>query len=371
MDLDKLRDEIDDIDKEIVRLINERTERVLSVGEYKKKEGIKVYSPEREKLIQKKIQDLNEGQFPNKALISIYREIISASRNLEEKQKVAYLGPEATYSHAACLEFFGSSTDNIPLPRISDVFLEVEREKVDYGIVPVENSYEGLVTYTLDMFLDSPLKICSETLYRVRHCLLGNIDNLSQIKKLYAHPQALAQCRLWIESNLPHVERVETSSTSKGASIAAWDKYSAAIGSEAAALIHDLYVIAKNIEDVPENYTRFLIIGKQDCKPTGNDKTSILCKIQDKPGALLGILKPFADRSINLTKIESRPSKRKVWDYVFFIDIDGHIQDVTITQAIKDVEQFCTEVKILGSYPKYEEIKDNTPPLNTIINLGR
>ena len=218
--------------------------------------------------------------------------------------------------------------------------------------MPVENSYEGLVTHTLDMFMDSPLKICSESLYRVRHCLLSHQDKIANIKKVYSHPQVLAQCRLWLENNMPKAEKIEAPSSSKAAELVEFDKYSAAISTEYAAHRYNLKILEKGIEDTAENYTRFLVVGKEDCGRTGQDKTSIMIAISDKPGALFGILKPFSEKNINLTKIESRPTKKRPWDYVFFIDCEGHITDPKIMDTIEEIKPYTIQIKILGSYPK-------------------
>ncbi len=291
-------------------------------------------------------------KFPKKAIKHIFREIISASRKLEFPIKVAFLGPDASYTHLACIEKFGTSTDMVAVKSISDVFKEVENEKCNYGVVPIENSFEGVVNHTLDMFVEGNLKICSEVYLKISHCLLTNCDKIEDIKKIYAHPQSLAQCRNYIENNLSQVERNEVSSNSKAASIAEWDKYAAAIASEAAASVYNLKVLDSDIQDAKENYTRFIIIGNEIPEPSNNDKTSILCSITDKPGALMSILEPFKYFNTNLTKIESRPSKKKAWDYLFFIDIDGHINEEKVKNSVEKVKEHCQYVKILGSYPK-------------------
>jgi chorismate mutase / prephenate dehydratase len=352
MDLEKLRQKIDSIDNKLIEDINERTKIALEIGKIKNEQNMPFYKPERERLILEKLQKINKGPFPTGTLKLIFLEMMSACRELEKNISVAYLGPEASHSHSACINHFGSSVQSIPLTSITDVFYEVEKGKADYGLVPVENSYEGLVTHTLDMFLDSPLKICSETLYRVSHCLLSLQDKLENIKKVYSHPQIFAQCRLWLENNLPKAERIEASSSSKAAELVEWDKYSAAIATEYAAYRFNLKILESGIEDIPKNFTRFLVIGKTDCDRTGQDKTSLMIAISDKPGALYGILKPFSERNINLTKIESRPTKKSPWDYVFFIDCDGHISDPEIKEALEEIKPFSLQIKILGSYPK-------------------
>ncbi|MFH0975200.1 MAG: prephenate dehydratase [Spirochaetota bacterium] len=352
MNLEELRQKIDNIDKNLIEFINERTKIALEIGKIKSEQNIPFYKPERERLIMEKLQLLNKGPFPTNALKLIFLEMMSACRGLEKNIVVAYLGPEASHSHSASISHFGSSVQSIPLTSITDVFYEVEKGKADYGLVPVENSYEGLVTHTLDMFMESPLKICSETLYKVTHCLLSLQDDIGKIKKIYSHPQIFAQCRLWIENHLPHAEKIEASSSSKAAELVEWDKYSAAIATEHAAYRYNLKILENGIEDIPKNYTRFLVIGKTDCDRTGTDKTSIMIGISDKPGALVGILQPFAKRNINLTKIESRPTKKMPWDYVFFIDCEGHITDQNIIDALNEIKPYSLQTKILGSYPR-------------------
>jgi chorismate mutase/prephenate dehydratase len=352
MSIEENRKKIDQIDDEIIKLLDSRASVVKEIGKYKKEQNIPFFKPEREAEIFDKIEKNDKLLFPRKALKHIYREIMSASRKLEYPIKVAYLGPEATYTHLAALEKFGSSTEAFPVKSIGDVFTEVENDKCDYGVVPIENSYEGVVNHTLDMFTESDVKICSELYLRISHCLLSNCDKISDIKKIYSHPQSFAQCRSYIENTLSKAEKNEVSSNSKAASIVEWDKYSAAIASEAAATIYNLKVLDSDIQDSKNNFTRFLVIGKDTPGPSGNDKTSILCTITDKPGALFSILEPFRYFNANLTKIESRPSRKKAWDYIFFIDIDGHISSENIRNAIEKVREQCLEVKILGSYPK-------------------
>lgn len=350
--LKPFREKIDQIDKKMIDLLNERTKIVLEIGKVKNENQLPFYHPEREKVILTNLQQYNKGVFPNHAIETIFREIISASRSLERNLKVAYLGPKASYTHLACLKQFGSSVDHFPVTSITDVFKEVENNKADYGIVPIENSYGGVVTHTFDMFIDSPLKICSERFLQISHCLLSRLDDIDKVKKIYSHTQSFTQCRLWLENNLHNVEKIEASSNSKAASLVEWDKFSAAIASEIAAEVYELNILAKNIQDASENITRFLVIGKNLCEPTGKDKTSIVCTISDKTGALVKILVPFQKRNINLTKIESRPSKKRAWDYLFFIDIEAHTSDDLLKEAIEEVRTFCLDVKILGSYPK-------------------
>ncbi len=350
--LQPLRAKIDHLDKEIIDLLNTRVESVLEIGKIKSEKQLPYYHPEREKAILNKLKEYNGGKFPNHAIDTIFREIISASRSLEKNLRVAFLGPKGSYSHLACLRQFGSSVEVEPMASISDVFKEVENEKVDYGVVPVENSYGGVVAHTLDLFVDSPLKIYSERFLQISHCLMSQLENIKDIKKIYSHAQSFAQCRLWLENQLPNVEKIEASSNSKAASLVEWDKYSAAIASEIAGELYGLNILVKNIQDASENITRFLVISKDTCEPSGEDKTSLICSINDETGTLLKILAPFQKREINLTKIESRPTRKRAWDYLFFIDAEAHITETPLKEAIEEVKKICLNVQILGSYPK-------------------
>lgn len=350
--IDEFRAKIDNVDKKIIDLLNERTEYSTEIGKIKNEHNIPYYHPEREKAIIEKLQGYNTGKFPQQAIESIFREIFSASRALQKKLRVAYFGLPGSFTHLASIKQFGTSVDSFSVASIPDIFKEVQNDKADYGIVPVENSYEGVVTHTLDMFIDYPLKICSERFLKISQCLISHLSDLSEVKKVYSHRQALAQCRLWLENHLPHAEKIESSSTSEAAKIVQWDKYAAAIGSEIAAEIYGLNTLADNIQDAKENITRFLVIGKKDCGYTGEDKTSLLLSIKDEVGALLKILSPFQSRGLNLSKIESRPSRRKAWDYFFFLDVRNHISEKPLEEAIEEVKEYCMNVQILGSYPR-------------------
>lgn len=350
--LRKLRDKIDKIDDEILELLNRRAGYVVDVGNIKKTEKVKYHAPERERQILKRLTAHNEGPFPNDALKSIYREIISASLALEEPLKVTCLGPLATFTHLAALRHFGSSADFIPVDSIKKVFENVETGKAEYGVVPIENSNEGVVSYTLDMFMDSELQVVAEIILQISHNLLSRQRAKSRVKKIYSHPQALAQCRGWIESNLPGIPVAESTSTARAAELAARNRNSAAIAGDIAARMYDLNIIEKNIEDSRYNITRFLVISKEFPRKTGNDKTSIMFSIKDRPGSLYEILLPFKKARINLTKIESRPSKRKAWEYIFFVDMEGHMDNKKIKHAIDQVKKGCFYLKILGSYPQ-------------------
>lgn len=353
MSIEEHRKAIDQIDEKIVELLNERTRHVLAIGHEKRLQGLEIYAPDREKLILERICFLNKGPLTNEALKAIYREIMSSALALEKPLTIAYFGPEATFTHMAAIYRFGSSVQYVPLHTIQDVFEEVERGRADYGVVPVENSTEGVVTSTLDMFIDSDLKIVSEIILPIQHCLLSNYQ-LPEIKVLYSHPQALGQCRRWISRYLPNIEVIETSSTTRAAELAANNPNSAAIASILAARKYNLCIIAQDIQDTKDNATRFLVLGRHIPQPTGTDRTSLLLSITDRVGALHSTLQPFRRHGINLTKIESRPSKKKAWTYYFFIDIDGHINDSNVQKALAGVKRHCNLVKILGSYPKAE-----------------
>lgn len=351
-ELDKLRSKIDEIDDEILRLLDKRAKTVLDIGGIKRNEQVKFYSPERERAILERLISNNKGPFPNDALKVIYREILSASLALEEPLKVSCLGPLATFSHLAALRHFGSSAAFIPVDSIKMVFENVDTGKATSGVVPVENSTEGVISYTLDMFIDYDLKVAAEIILEVSHNLLSKDGDKAKIKMIYSLPQASSQCRAWLESNMPGIPILESTSTAKAAELASKDEHSAAIASELAAKIYDLRFIEKNIEDSRHNVTRFLVISREFPPKTGNDKTSIMFSIKDKPGALYEILLPFRKAKINLTKIESRPSKRKAWEYIFFVDMAGHTEDKKLRKAIESVKKGCLYLKILGSYPQ-------------------
>ncbi len=352
--LKKLRKEIDQIDEEILNLLNRRAEVVLKIAGEKRKNNQRFYVPHREHEILQRLTKLNKGPFPNDALRIIFREIISASLSLEEPLKVACLGPLATFTHLAAIRHFGSFAKIIPVDSIKDVFESVLDKSADYGVVPIENSNEGVVSHTLDMFMDVDLKVSAEIMLEVTHNLLSKSGDIKKIKKIYSHPQAFAQCRRWLERNMPDVELVDTTSTAKAAELAANDPKGAAIASDLAAKMYDLKFVKRSIEDNKNNYTRFLVISEDFPPPTGKDKTSIMLSIKDKPGALFEVLTPFYKEKINLTKIESRPSKRKAWEYIFFIDLEGHINNNNVIRALKAVEKYCIFLKVLGSYPKSE-----------------
>jgi chorismate mutase/prephenate dehydratase len=353
MNIPEHRKAIDRLDAQIIALLNRRTQHVRQIGAIKHKEEEEIYAPDRERAVLNRVCRLNRGPLSNESLCAIYREIMSGALALEKPLTVAYFGPEATFTHQAAIQRFGSSLNYTPLKTIADVFEEVARKRADYGVVPVENSTEGVVTSTLDMFVESEVKIVSQIILPVQHCLVGSGPRAG-LKKVYSHPQALAQCRIWLQNHLPAAEIIETSSTTRAAELAAGDATAAAIASSLAAERFGLHIYHADIQDNASNATRFLVLGRESPAPTGRDRTSLLLSIIDKVGALHQMLAPFRRSGINLTKIESRPSKRKAWAYFFFIDLDGHISEPRVSEALAHVEKYCQFVKVLGSYPNAE-----------------
>jgi len=351
--LDELRKKIEDIDKQIIELIKKRVDLAFLVAKEKKKSNMSILDISRENEIMSRVRKLSADY----GLLIDYIEdifllIISMTRNVQGILRVAYLGPEGTFSEIAVLKRFGYDIERVPVESISEVFDEVSRGKADIGVVPIENSYGGTVVQTLDEFIDSHLKIVGELYLKVHHSLLANVEDISEIKKVYSHPQALAQCKEWLRNNLPGVELIEARSTSEASLIASKESNAAAIGNEVLSRKYNLKILKMGIEDDPNNTTRFWIIGDADVKRTGDDKTTILCYIKDRPGALFDLIKPFKDFGVNMTKIESRPSRLKLWDYLFFIDFEGHVEDENIKELIREVEKNAAFVKIIGSYPK-------------------
>jgi len=351
-DMAELRKRIDAIDTQILTLINDRAGCAIEVGEYKKQHNLEFYAPEREQQVLEALGGKNKGPFPTPVLRHIFREIMSASLSLEKPLRIAFLGPPATFTHQAGLQHFGLSGEFLPRKDIAEVFSEVERGKADYGVVPVESTAEGAVDHTLDLLVSSKLKICSEVMLEVTSSLLNKTGDIKDIKKICSHPHALAQCSKWLREKLSGIPIVEVSSTATAARMAEEDKSVAAIAGQAAANMYGLRVVEDGIENVPNNYTRFLVIGTKECGKTGKDKTSVVCSIKDGPGALSAMLAPFASRDINLTKIESRPLKTKAWEYVFLLDIEGHATDAKVKEALLELEGLCSFFKVLGSYPK-------------------
>jgi len=350
--LNDLRKEIDRIDSRVIELLNRRGKISFNIGEMKKAKKQPIYSPDRESLIYRKIVKKNKGPFTDESVKAIYREIMSACLSLEHSLVVAYLGPELTFTHQVSMKKFGASATYLSCDSISDVFREVEKGNADYGVVPIENSIEGAVSHTMDMFASSPLMICSEAYLRIRHSLLSKREDIKSIVRIYSNPQVFGQCRIWLEKNLYWAKLKDTTSTAKAAEVAARHTTSACIASELAAKRYDLKVAARSIEDSAANVTRFLVIGENMSRPTGDDKTSIMFSVKDKPGVLHDTLAPFKKAGINLTKIESRPSKLRAWQYYFFVDMEGHCMDGKVERSLKKVQDKCDFIKILGSYPK-------------------
>jgi chorismate mutase/prephenate dehydratase len=350
--LKDLREEIDNIDSRIIELINKRGLVSREIGGIKKLRKQPVYSPDRESQVYDALAKRSGGPILGESLKAVYREIMSACLSLEKKLTVAYLGPELTFTHQASMRKFGASVKYLSCDSISDVFREVGKGNADYGVVPIENSIEGAINHTLDMFMDSPLAICSEIYFPIRQSLLSKKNDLKGIGKIYSKPEVFGQCRKWIEKNVPFAKLTEASSTAKAAEIASKHAGMACIASELAAEKYGLNVLAKSIEDSATNVTRFLVIGKEMSKVSGRDKTSIMFSVKDRPGILHDMLGIFKKQGINLTKIESRPSKIRLWKYYFFVDMDGHSESPHVRKAIKELGRKCHFVKMLGSYPK-------------------
>jgi chorismate mutase/prephenate dehydratase len=348
------RRSIDKVDKEIARLINRRAELALEVGrtkrkEYKEGDGV-VYVPSREKEVLKNVTS-SKGILGEEALKNIYTEIISACRNLESPTKIAFLGPWATFTHQAAIKNFGSSGYFIPVTSPMEVLLEVESGRVDFGVVPVENSNEGSVNMTLDMLVETDLKICAEISLKIEQCFLVK-DSKSRILRIYSHEHALAQCRNWRLRNYPEAKVIPVSSTAEAAKRVVKEDFAAAIAGEASAKIYDLYILHKGIQDSRENFTRFFVIGKTLTRVSGQDKTSLVFTVKDKVGTLYNILGIFSRNNVNLVKIESRPTKKKAWEYIFFVDLKGHIEDENIAKMLESLKRSCVFVKSLGSYQR-------------------
>lgn len=347
------RDAIDDLDARIVKLLNERTRHVLRIGEIKMRAGQEFYQPDRESAVFKRLAKVNPGPLPAESLRAIYREIMSSALAIEKSMTIAYLGPEATFTHEAAIQRFGASLRYSAQRTIADVFSEVARGRADYGVVPIENSTEGAVTHTLDRFVESELQIVAQIVRPIQQCLQAMIPR-KPIQRLYVHPQTLAQCRNWISRNLPEAELIETSSNARSAELASGDAKAGAIGGLLAAKKYGLKVLERDVQDSSSNATRFLVLGRKCSPPTGKDRTSLMFSTVDRVGALHDALEAFRRNGINMTKIESRPSKRKAWEYYFFVDVDGHIEDRKVAHSVELLAKHCTFVKVLGSYPNAE-----------------
>lgn len=351
--LSAIRDRIDEIDQKLQDLISERAQCALEIAHIKQSMGDnQFYRPEREAQILQKVKERNNGMLSDNEIARLFREIMSACLALEQPLKIAFLGPEGTFTQAAALKHFGHSVTTMSVSAIDEVFREVESGVADYGVVPVENSTEGMVSQTLDLFVSSPIVICGEVLLRIHHHLLSRIADIKSIKRIYSHQQSFAQCREWLNANTIGVERISVKSNAEAARLASKENESAAIAGETAGEIYHLKSIVRNIEDDPENTTRFLVIGREKAKPSGNDKTSLLLSAANRPGALYSLLEPFRRFGVSMTKVESRPSRRGMWEYIFFVDIEGHIDDKNVMQALAEVKSVASMFKVLGSYPK-------------------
>ena len=352
--LQALRTRIDALDEKIQSLLSERAKCAQEVAEVKRIGGEQneCYRAEREAEVLRKVLERNQGPLSDEDVTRLFREVMSVCRALEQPLTIACLGPQGTYSEAAALKHFGHAVTLLPLADIDAIFHDVESASANYGVVPVENSTEGSVSRTLDMLMVSPLRICGEIELRVNHHLLAKADTLAEIRRVYAHQQALAQCRGWLANHLPRVELQPVSSNAEGARRAAQESDAAAIASDHAASIYQLRSLAASIEDVSSNATRFLVLGRQDTSPSGSDKTSLLISTRNKSGALHHLLASLANHKISMTRIESRPSRQAAWEYVFFIDIEGHAQDPAVALALQEIQSEATLLKVLGSYPK-------------------
>jgi len=351
MSLGNLRKKIDTIDNELLNLLNKRTQEVIKVISLKKKSNLSVFSSEREASILKRLKKLNKGPLAYTDAELIFKEIFSVCRYLRSKIKVVYLGPQGTFTHLAAIKKFGKKVDYVDAESINEVFECVAKGEVDYGVVPIENSIEGVINYTLDMLFESDLKVCSEITLNIAHSLLTNHPK-NNVRRIYSNPQVFAQCRRWLARKFPRAELIPIASTAQAARQSKKDRYGACIGNRILASLYDLKVVSSGIEDSSYNITRFLVIARHEGLPSGDDKTSVLFSIKDRVGALYDALSFFKRRGINLTKIESRPSKRKAWEYYFFVDFEGHSQDKNVCKVLKELQDVCSFIKILGSYPK-------------------
>ncbi|UYG01587.1 MULTISPECIES: prephenate dehydratase [unclassified Halomonas] len=355
INLGELRQRIDQLDEDIVRLISERARCAQQVARVKlaDDENAVFYRPEREAQVLRRIMSLNEGPLDDEEMARLFREIMSACLALEKPIKVAYLGPEGTFTQQAALKHFGDSAVSLPMAAIDEVFREVEAGAVNYGVVPVENSTEGVVNHTLDTFIDSSIKICGEVVLRIHHHLLVSENTRrDKVTRIYSHPQSFGQCRKWLDAHFPHAERVPVASNAEAAKLVKTEWHSAAIAGDMAAKLYGLTHIAEKIEDRPDNSTRFLIIGSEGVPSCGEDKTSVVVAMRNQPGALHDLLEPFHRHGIDLTRIETRPSRTGAWNYVFFIDFKGHTDEPEVASVLEEVSRGALELRVLGSYPQ-------------------
>ena len=348
-ELKKFRAQIDSIDDELLKLFNQRAKLAQQIGHAKN--GSAVLRPEREAQVLKRMQDSNTGPLAAQSVNTLFTEIMSHCRALEEPISVAFLGPHGTFSEAAVVKRFGQASHGVTCASIDEVFRKVESGEANFGVVPVENSTEGAIGRTLDLLLQSPMRLCGEVMLAVHQCLLSMDKDLAKIKRVYSHPQSLGQCQDWLNTHLPHAERISVASNAEAASLASKEKHSAAIAGKQAAEKFGIEVQAANIEDDPRNTTRFLVIGNQDVAASGQDKTSLVMSAANRPGAVHDLLVPFAKHGVSMSKLESRPAKSGLWEYVFFVDIEGHQSDAKIADALRELKDVAAFVKVLGSYP--------------------
>jgi chorismate mutase/prephenate dehydratase len=349
-----LRQKIDALDLEIMQNISARARCAQQVAEVKKERGDEAYyKPEREAQVLRHIMETNSGPLDNEEMARLFRQIMSACLALEQPVKVAFLGPEGTFTQEAALKHFGDSAVSVPQSAMDEVFREVLAGSCNYGVVPVENSTEGVVSHTLDSFMDSSLKICGEVELRIHHnFMIGPNTNKDNITRVYSHSQSLAQCRQWLNSNFPNIERVAVSSNAEAAKRVQGEWNSAAIAGDMSCRLYGLEKLREKIEDSPDNATRFLIIGREEVQPSGDDRTSIVVSVHNKPGALHDLLEPFRRHNVDMTRLESRPARNSKWSYVFFIDFAGHVQDTSVAAVIEELATNVADLKVLGSYPR-------------------
>ena len=355
MSLEELRKKIDELDHKLVQLLNERARVVVEIGQLKNKTDKPVYAPDREKDVFARITEANKGPLPDKCLIAIWRELMSGSFVLERPLRIGYLGPGGSFSHTAAMLKFGQSVEYEPLADITSIFDEVSKGHCDLGLAPVENTMGGGVIETLDALIDSDVKVCAEVLMAIHHNLLGNCS-LSQIDKIYSKPEVFAQCRNWLSATFKNAQTIPVASTAKAAQMAADEPMAAAIGSSVAAELYGLRIVCENIEDIANNVTRFLVISREDAKPTSEDKTAVLFSTAHKAGALADVLDIFKRYDVNLTNIESRPSKKRQWEYYFFVDFLGHRTEKRVQEALEEARKHCLQLSILGSFPRAMEL---------------
>jgi chorismate mutase/prephenate dehydratase len=355
MSLEELRKKIDELDHQLVQLLNERARVVVKIGKLKSKTDKPVYAPDREKNVFARITEANKGPLPDKCLVAIWRELMSGSFVLERPLRIGYLGPGGSFSHTASMLKFGQSVEYEPLADITSIFDEVSKGHCDLGLAPVENTMGGGVIETLDALIDSDVKVCAEVLMAIHHNLLGNCS-LEEIEKIYSKPEVFAQCRNWLSATFKNAQTIPVASTAKAAQMAADEPMAAAIGSSVAAELYELRIVCENIEDIANNVTRFLVISREDAKPTGEDKTAVLFSTAHKAGALADVLDVFKRYGINLTNIESRPSKKIQWEYYFFVDFLGHRTEKRVQEALEEARKHCLQLSILGSFPRATEL---------------